>query len=99
MWKMRSECVKMFPVVFCSCSNCTRRASSRVRETVREISEILQILISGAQISRIVRLASDNKLNPRTSLGCLTSRRGDDQPRISDDHHKGRRCANQSCTL
>ncbi len=35
--------MKMFAIAFCSCSNCTCRCRNYVRETVREISEILQI--------------------------------------------------------
>jgi len=44
MLKMRSECVKTFVIVFCSYINCTRQEGNGVRETVREISKILQNL-------------------------------------------------------
>ena len=47
--KMRSECVKVSSMLFDSCVNCTRLESNCVRETLREISKILQISMSTAQ--------------------------------------------------
>ncbi len=43
MLKMRSDCGKVSSMLFDSCVNCTRQESNSVRETLREISEILQI--------------------------------------------------------
>src|SRR6266851_1704905 len=46
---MRSKCVKVSSMLFDSCVNYTRQESNCVRETLREISKILQIQRSIAQ--------------------------------------------------